>query len=258
MILSDRHMHTSFCDGKAEPEEYVESAIAKGLTSIGFSVHSYVPFDLECCIALERIDEYRARIGELKRKYADRIEILCGVEQDYYSEAPTDIYDYVIGSYHYYKTPDGEYLPLDLSFKTLEDITKCYFDGDFLSLCEDYYRTVADIPRKFDVDIIGHIDLITKFNERNPAIDTNNPRYIAAYETAVKALVPYGIPFEINTGAITRKYRKLPYPSDDILRCIVECGGKLTLSSDAHHPDHIAYGFEECEAWARSLGAELV
>ena len=90
MILCDRHMHTTFCDGKAEAEEYVISAIDKGLKKIGFSVHSYVPFDLECCIAKERIPEYRARIAELKKKYADKIEILCGVEQDYYSEESTD------------------------------------------------------------------------------------------------------------------------------------------------------------------------
>ena len=258
MVLRDRHMHTSFCDGAREPQEYIESAIAKGLTQIGFSVHSYVPFDLECCIAYERIDEYKARIGELKRKYADKIQILCGVEQDYYSETSTEGYDYVIGSYHYFKAPNGVFFPLDLDFQTLFGICKSYFDGDFMSLCEDYYEKVADIPRKIKCDIIGHIDLITKFNEKYPVIDIDNPRYVKAYTDSVKAIIPYGIPFEINTGAITRRYRTTPYPSDGILRSIISLGGTLTLSSDAHHPDHIAYGFEDCERWATELGAKLV
>lgn len=251
-------MHTTFCDGKAEAEEYVISAIDKGLKKIGFSVHSYVPFDLECCIAKERIPEYRARIAELKKKYADKIEIFCGVEQDYYSEESTDGYDYVIGSYHYFKTPEGEFLPLDLNVEVLDKMCGDYFGNDYMSLCEDYYRIEADIPNKIKCDIIGHIDLITKFNEKSPRIDTNNPRYIKAYTECIKKLVPYGIPFEINTGAITRGYRTLPYPSTDILRTIVASGGKLTLSSDAHAPKNIAYGFDFCEKWARDNGATLV
>ncbi len=258
MILCDKHMHTNFCDGKSEPEEYVISALDKGLTCIGFSVHSYVAFDLECCIAKERIPEYKARIGELKRKYADKIQILCGVEQDYYSEEPTEGYDYVIGSYHYFKTPDGEFLPLDLTVDVLDKICNDYFEGDYMALCEDYYRVEADIPRKIKCDIIGHFDLITKFNEKSPRIDTSNARYIKAYTDAAKALVSYNIPFEINTGAITRNYRTLPYPSDEILKTIVSLGGKFTLSSDAHSPRNIAYGFEECERWALRNGATLV
>ena len=251
-------MHTSFCDGKAEVEEYVISAIEKGLECIGFSVHSYVPFDLECCIAKERIPEYRARIGELKEKYKHRIEIQCGVEQDYYSEESTQGYDYVIGSYHYFKTPGGEYLPLDLNVGVLDRMCDEYFGGDWMALCEDYYRIEADIPNKIKCDIIGHFDLITKFNEKTPRIDTKNPRYIKAYTEAAKKLIPHGIPFEINTGAITRGYRELPYPSDDILKTIVKLGGRFTLSSDAHAPQNIAYGFDFCEKWARENGAEIV
>lgn len=258
MQTRDLHIHTNFCDGGREPEEYVVSAIEKGLTCIGFSVHSYVPFDLECCIAKERIPEYKAEIGALKRKYADKIQVLCGVEQDYYSECSTEGYDYVIGSYHYFRTPDGEFIPLDLTFAVLEKICRDWFCGDFMSLCEDYYRIEAEIPKKINADIIGHFDLITKFNEKNPAIDTKNPRYIKAYTNAAKALVKYNIPFEINTGAITRNYRTLPYPSDDILRTVTALGGKFTLSSDAHKPEHIAYGFGEYEKWAKENGAVLV
>ena len=258
MILTDKHVHTSFCDGEADAEEYVVSAIDKGLSTLGFSVHSYVPFDLECCIAIERVPEYKARIRELAKKYKDKIRILCGVEQDYYSETSTEDYDYVIGSYHYFKAPSGEFLPLDLNIGTLDKICNDYFEGDYMSLCEDYYRFEADIPRKIKADIIGHIDLITKFNERHPRIDINDKRYVEAFTKAVKKLVSYGIPFEINTGAITRKYKALPYPSENILRCIVENGGRLTLSSDAHAPEHIAYGFESCEKWAIENGATLI
>ncbi|MBR3994847.1 MAG: histidinol-phosphatase [Clostridia bacterium] len=258
MILRDLHIHTNFCDGKKEPEEYVQASIEKGLSSIGFSVHSYVPFDPDCCIAKEQIPEYKARIGELKKKYEDRIGILCGVEQDYYSEESTDGYDYVIGSNHYFKTPGGEFLPLDLSFEVLETICDKYFYGDYLALCEDYYRVEADIPKKHRCNIIGHFDLITKFNEKFPRIDVTDERYIKAYTDAVKVLVPYNIPFEINMGAITRNYKALPYPSEEILRTIVKYGGKFILSSDAHSPCDVAFEFKKYEKWALENGAVLV
>lgn len=258
MILRDLHIHTNFCDGSAPPEEYIVSAIEKGMDCIGFTVHSYVPFDLDCCIAKERISEYKDLIKKLKDKYAGKIKVLCGVEQDYYSDESTDGYDYAIGSNHYFKTPGGEFLPLDLSVEVLDRICRDYFHGDYIALCADYYRTVSDIPRKNRCDIIGHFDLITKFNEKCPSIDMLDERYVKAYTDAVKKLVKYNIPFEINTGAITRNYRTMPYPSEDVLKTVVKYGGKFIMSSDAHDPLNIAFGFEKYEKWALDNGAVIV
>ena len=69
--------------------------------------------------------------------------------------------------------------------------------------------------------------------------DTSDPRYIESSRSAAKALIPFGIPFEINYGAITRGYRTLPYPEKTLLDFISENGGYFIRSSDAHSKENI-------------------
>ena len=73
------------------------------------------------------------------------------------------------------------------------------------------------------------------------------PKRSAAWQSAVDMLLPYDVPFEINTGAISRGYRSEPYPSREIIAYIREKGGRFILSSDAHSKENIGYGFEEYE-----------
>ena len=91
-------------------------------------------------------------------------------------------------------------------------------------------------------------DLITKFIEREPLFDTSHPRYVRAWQRAADELLKSGVPFEINTGAISRGYRTEPYPDRGIVAYIKEHGGRLVLSSDSHSAANIAFGFEIYEA----------
>ena len=247
MITKDLHMHTCYCDGSAAPEDMVISAIEKGLSTVGVSGHSYTFFDESYCMQKAEVPRYLAECRYLRAKYFDRIHVLCGVEQDYYSDYPTDEFDYVIGSVHYVKV-DEEYIPVDESVTILQDAVEKYFNGDIYALCELYFATVADVVNKTDCDIIGHFDLISKFIEREPLFDFRHPRYVAAWQKAVDTLLRYDVPFEINTGAISRDYRTSPYPNEDMIAYIKEHGGRFVLSSDAHSTDAIAYKFEEYEA----------
>lgn len=237
----DLHMHTTFCDGKNTPEEMVRSAIEKGLKTVGISGHAPTPFDRGYCIAVEKLDEYFSQIEELKEKYSDKIKVLSGLELDYYCEVPEKYLertDYIIGSVHYiYK--NGEYVAVDNTAEILRDACARLWDDDIYAMVEDYYKTVADLARKTEPDIIGHIDIITKFIEIDGIFDTSHPRYIGASRGAVKALLPYEIPFEINYGAITRGYRTLPYPEKSLLEFIIENGGRTIKSSDAHAKENI-------------------
>lgn len=247
MITKDLHMHTCYCDGKNTPEEMVQSAIEKGLSTVGISGHSYTFFDTSYCMQKADIPRYLAECRYLRAKYFDQIHVLCGVEQDYYSEYPTDDFDYVIGSVHYIKV-EGEYIPVDESIEILRAAVQKHFDGDVYALCEAYFATVADVVNKTDCDIIGHFDLISKFIEKEPLFDVTHPRYVAAWQKAVDELLKRNVPFEINTGAISRGYRTQPYPSEEMREYIREKGGRFVLSSDAHSTDAIACGFEEFEA----------
>lgn len=247
MITKDLHMHTAYCDGKDTPEDMVLSAVDKGLDTVGISSHSYTFFDESYCMQKEDIPRYIAELRYLRAKYFDRIHVLCGVEQDYYSDYPTDEFDYIIGSVHYIKVGD-EYIPVDESVEILRAAVQKHFGGDVYALCELYFDTVADVAEKTRCDIIGHFDLISKFIEREPLFDTEHPRYVKAWKAAVDRLVTYDVPFEINTGAISRGYRTQPYPDEEMIAYIKAKGGRLILSSDAHSKENIAYKFEEYES----------
>lgn len=256
MILSDYHIHTVFCDGKNTPEEMVLAAVEKGVTALGFSGHSYTFFDESYCIKKEKIEAYRDEIHRLKEKYRDKIKILCGIEQDYYSEEPTAEYDYVIGSVHYIKCGEN-YLPMDEGNERLKYAANTFFGGDMYALAEEYYRTVGDLPNRMKPDIIGHFDLLTKYFEQEALLDTNSPRYIGAWKRAADILIQTGIPFEINTGAISRGCRTTPYPAKEILEYLAEKKAPVILSSDSHAARHILFGFEQSEALARSLNLTI-
>ncbi len=247
MITKDLHMHTAYCDGKDTPEDMVLSAVDKGLDTVGISGHSYTFFDESYCMQKEDIPRYIAELRYLRAKYFDRIHVLCGVEQDYYSDYPTDEFDYIIGSVHYIKVGD-EYIPVDESVEILRAAVQKHFGGDVYALCELYFDTVADVVEKTRCDIIGHFDLISKFIERETLFDTEHPRYVKAWKAAADRLVAYDVPFEINTGAISRGYRTQPYPDEEMIAYIKAKGGRLILSSDAHSKENIAYIFEKYEA----------
>ncbi len=237
----DLHMHTTFCDGKNTPEEMVLSAIDKGLKTVGISGHALTFFDKGYCMSNEKLSAYFSDVERVKEKYSDKITVLCGLEVDYYSNVPEEYLkkaDYIIGSVHYI-FKNGEYVPVDSTAKKLREASERLWDGDVYAMIEAYYETVADVVRKTDPDVIGHIDLITKFIEVDELFDTSHPRYVAASRKAAEELIPCGVPFEINYGAITRGYRTLPYPEKSLLEFIIEKGGKIVKSSDAHSKENI-------------------
>ena len=243
MERKDYHVHTTFSDGQNTPEEMVRAAIQKGVSEIGFSDHAYTFFDESYCMPKKKIPAYRAEIAALKEKYREKITVLCGIEQDYYSDMPTDSYDYVIGSVHYIKVQE-HYIPVDETADILQSAALDFFHGDIYALVEEYYRTVADVVRKTGADLIGHFDLIAKFNEKQPLFDEQDPRYTAAWKAAADALLKTGKPFEKNTSAILRGYRKTPYPSAEMQNYIKKRGGRFVLSSDSHSEDTLCFGFD--------------
>ena len=246
MILKDFHIHTNYCDGKHSPRDIISAAISQGMNEIGILCHSYMDFDQSYCIKKDQIENFKTEISALKSEYKDKIKILCGVEQDYFSRESTEGFDYVIGAVHYVKK-DGKYLDVDLSEEMFVNYVKTFYGGDFLAFCEDYFKLVGEIYEKTSPDIIAHFDLVTKFNQDSKWFDTNDSRYLDAAKKAIDKLIVYDKPFEINTGAISRGYRNDPYPEKNLIEYIKEKGGKLILSSDSHSKDTLLYKFNEYE-----------
>ena len=257
MIRGDFHVHTTFCDGQASPEEMVRAALERGLPAMGFSGHSHTGFDESWCMSPAGTQAYRAEIGRLKAAYAGQIRIFCGVEQDLYSDAPTAGYDYVIGSVHYLRA-GGEYLPVDESAADQLRAAARHFGGDIYGFAEAYYRELARVQTVTGCGVIGHFDLVAKFNEGGALFDETHPRYVAAWRAAADELLQSGAAFEINTGAIARGRRSVPYPAAPILDYLIARGARFLLSGDAHRPDGLCYGFDEWGAWAERRGAAIV
>ena len=243
MTRADFHVHTTFCDGTESPAAMVRAAIDRGLEAVGFAGHSHTPFDESWCMSPVGTETYRGEVEHLKAMYGAKIRIFCGVEQDFFSDLPPEGWDYVIGSVHYLRRGD-DYLPLDESPELLRRAAAQYFGGDLLSLAEAYYETVAGVVERTGCSLIGHFDLIAKFNEGGALFDENDPRYVAAWQGAADALLRTGVPFEVNTGAIARGFRSVPYPSPAIHGYLAARGARFLLSGDAHAPDGLCFQFD--------------
>jgi len=256
-LKADWHVHTRYCDGKALPREMADAAVAAGLNRMGFSGHSHTAFDESWCMSPSGTEAYRDEVRALQDEYSEGLSIFCGVEQDLYSDASTAGYDYVIGSVHYL-IAEGEYLPVDESKALLCAAADRHFGGDIYSLVEAYYDTVSRVSEIPGCSVIGHFDLIAKFNEKEPLFDEADPRYTSAWQNAAEKLLLSGLPFELNTGAISRGWRTVPYPAPIILQWLAGKGARFLLSSDCHSPDTLCFGFSEWQAKAEAMGCVFI
>ncbi|MBE6733943.1 MAG: histidinol-phosphatase HisJ family protein [Ruminococcaceae bacterium] len=254
MIKCNYHTHTILCDGKDTAEEIITEAIDRGFETIGFSAHS--PLNGESWCLLPDTKEYRETISTLKEKYKGKIEILCGIEQDYYSEVENG-YDYVIGSVHCVKVQD-KLIAVDDTADIVINAIDRYFGGDADAFAEEYFRTVSDVVAKTGADIIGHLDLIMKFSEKTNIFNPESERYKKASEDAVKKLCKSNALFEINTGAMARGLRTSPYPAENLLRLICSLGGDIIINSDCHDKRYLDHWFDEAVKLAKDCGFKRI
>ena len=98
---SSVHCHSTMCDGKNTLQDMASAACAQGLTTLGFTGHSYTQRDREYCMSPSRTAQYKATIAKLKAEYKGKVDILCGIEWDILSEDKRTGYDYWIGSAHH-------------------------------------------------------------------------------------------------------------------------------------------------------------
>lgn len=256
--LCNMHTHTTYCDGKNTPEEMIAAAIDRGMYTIGFSGHA--PADLwnheTWCMNEKQkgLCAYREELFSLKQKYASQIEVVVGLELDYYSVRP-DWAEYSIGSVHQLKV-GGTEIPVDLEHGQLCHKVQEVYGGDFMKFAKDFYALTADVANRTGCDIVGHFDLLTKFNEKYHDLDESDPAYRAMAIDALDAVMEKDVLFEINTGAISRGWRTTPYPAPFLLRRIAEKKGRVILNSDAHSADALLCAFEESVAYARSCGLD--
>lgn len=253
-MLSNLHTHTVFCDGKNTAEEVVISAIEKGFSSIGFSGHGYTPFDLRYC--MKDTGAYIAEINRLKEKYKGEIQVYLGIEEDAFYSVKREAFDYIIGSSHYFLV-DGKYYPIDSDYTAFK---KCLslFDGDVVKLAQSYYENFCDYILRRKPDIVGHFDLITKFEEIEETILFTNEEYRRIAGQYITEAIKSDCVFEVNTGAMSKGYRKTPYPHTELLHLLKKNDARLTLTSDSHSRDTLDCAFGETRKMLKDIGFEYL
>lgn len=240
-MYSDYHLHTNFSgDSDAPMENMIEKGIEMGLKIMCFTEHYDLDYP-EIGINFEvNTREYLCKFLKLKEQYKEQITLYFGIElglqphlaeayHNYLREYP---FDFVIGSSHLVNHMDP-YFP-DL-FQNRDEKAAYY----------DYFQTSLDNVSAFsEMDIYGHLDYIVRYGP-NKNRDYNYHKYREIIDELLKALVEKGIGLECNTAGF--KYGLgHPHPTEEILVRYRELGGEIiTLGSDAHSPEHIAFAFEK-------------
>lgn len=265
MYYSTIHTHTNYCDGNNTPEEMVLAAINKGMKTIGISTHGPLPFDVKWAVDDDKIQTYIDEINALKEKYKDKIDVLLGMELDYFIDTEFDHIDksilkqldYTIGSIHYLgRFDDGKPWTVDGSYdKLLAGINSSY-DGDVKKAISDYYYHLSKMVEKYKPTVVGHMDLVKKNNKNNLLFNENEDWYKNSVRKCLDIIKNSDSVIEINTGAIARGYMTEQYPSRWILEEINSRQIPITINSDAHLNDNIACKFDEMYELAKELKIE--
>lgn len=264
---SNFHTHTFYCDGKDEPRLMVERALELGFGSIGFSGHQYSEPDANYAMSKEDEKKYIKDIRALAKEFKGRINVYLGIERDYACEA-YEGFQYVIGSCHHV-LKDGVWLCVDESPEVMEKGVRELFGGDYMEYVKLYYEMEAKVLEKTHGQIVGHFDLVTKFNSGNKYFDENSEEYkrlaIESCDRIIDSFMesenykslPAGFPpelgflientgmpiFEINTGATVKGLRDIPYPAPFIIEHLADRGAPMIISSDCHDRRYLDFGF---------------
>ena len=158
-----------------------------------------------------------------------------------------------VASVHNLRTAADGYCCVDWNAEELARGRDACFGGDMEAMAEAYYAAVAEVAA-LRPTILGHVDLITKLNADNRFFDEASKRYQAAALDALHSADPAATVLEINTGAMARGYRQMPYPAQFLLKEWKRMGGKIILTADAHSADGVLYGYETAAAWAEAAG----
>lgn len=254
MILTDSHLHTSFSSDSDTPmEDMIKRAIDLHLTSICLTDH----YDMDFPVTEKGMDfyldteSYLKEFYRLKDKYEKKIELRIGVElgimpslkdrlSDYLNRY--DIFDFVIGSTHIVDGLDP-YEPVYYGrYEDERDGIRRYLEANLEHL------------DTFDqMDTFAHLDYAVRYAPHKDDYYVPSD-YFDLLDVFFQKLIQKGIALEFNTAGL--KYgMKQANPHIDILKHYRELGGELiTIGSDGHKPDHMAWDFAQGEAILKSAG----
>ncbi len=117
-----------------------------------------------------------------------------------------------------------------------------------------YFELVAEAARSGLFDVLAHPDLVKKWGAARPAPE-RDPRFY--FEPAVEAIAEAGVAVEVSTAGLRKPVGEL-YPGPALGRMCAEAGVAFALSSDAHAPEEIGFGYAEAVERMREWGVEEI
>lgn len=281
-ILSDFHTHSLFSsDSDAKPEEIINAAAAKGLSSICFTEHNdydYPPengqvlFNLDFNSYYNYIEALRngscakGSTADTTAVTTDRtgvvadtagitadaaVSIYIGVEQGLSVQAadrinaydPDRKLDFIIGSSHLVDGCDP-YYPEFWNNRPTKAAILSYFESIYnnIQVCHNF-------------DVYGHLDYVVRYAPDKDK-SYNWMDYSDLLDSILKQLIQNGKGIEVNTSGL-KSGLSYPNPCLGILKRYRELGGEiLTIGSDAHKSEHIGYSFDILPALLSEAGFE--
>ena len=276
------HTHSIYSDGKSQPREIVEEAVRQGLTTLGFSEHSPLPFDNTFSVKSADMPNYVAEIAQLKEEFKDKIDIYCGLEADYLTgvSEPFTVtkekyrLDYLIGGVHLVINPALRVLrqaqepaqgPLaeqiwfidGPKWEIYDEGLQKFFDGDIRRAVRRFFEQSNEMIENEQFDIIAHFDKI-KMHNRDRYFHEDEPWYRKLALETLDLIREKGLVMEINTRGIYKKRYNGFYPSPWLMEEAFKMGVPAIISADAHHFSEITLEFEAAEEALKRAGYRSV
>ncbi|MCC8137520.1 MAG: histidinol-phosphatase HisJ family protein [Clostridiales bacterium] len=254
-IVYDFHLHSEFsADSDTPAEDMVRRACSLGLQGMCFTEHLDIdapPDPNGADFTFLDLDAYFADLKILKDRYSGIIQIGSGMEFGMLPHLAGELsslnqnhpFDFIILSQHFVAGMDP-YYPEYFSCRTEREGY------------EEYFRTEYECLKRFaakDYDTLGHMDYIVRYGP-NRNQNFSYQAYSDYIDPILRHLISHGKCLELNTGGYKYGLEE-PNPCADIFRRYRQLGGELiTIGSDAHKPQHLAYDFNRAAALLTSLG----
>ncbi len=245
--MNDYHLHTYLCKhGEGHVQDYVQAALQRGLSEIGFAEHIPIPGldDPDGRMLLDEFEIYQSEIEKAQKDFPD-IKIKMGIEADYMPKYMPFIesflkqhpFDFIIGSVHF--IDDWDFTnPAHAEKMNTFGVNETY---------RSYYRLLNEAANCGLYDIIGHFDIPKKFGKFASCDLTPE------IETALDAIKKNNIALDVNTSGIRKTVGEI-HPSPDILKKAFMRDIPVVIGSDAHRPQEVAFHFNETVALLTGIG----
>ncbi|NLI47858.1 MAG: histidinol-phosphatase HisJ family protein [Acidobacteria bacterium] len=247
----DLHCHTKYCrHAVGEMEDYVRSAIDRGLEEIGFLEHVErgIQYSRRTWLDDVEVDVYWNEAIMLKRQYARQIVVSAGIELGVNPAAVRELtevaerhpWDRVALSYHFVW---DETANIHLNISSAKDPNLRLLQArDPVALALEYYDVLARHIPVFRPFMICHLDV----PRRNLPDVSDEPAVRAAIRRVLAAMRQAGAALEINTAGYV--YTGQLYPAPGTLSEAIRMGLNLVFASDSHAPDRPGTDFDRALA----------